>query len=187
MEIDNQILDDAFNLLPPHLRVKAGEEVSYHYMDAGQYLLGMNDVCSSLFYLVSGAVFQYNFKEEMEQNVINLHTPKEWVFNQESFISQRPTSVAIKAYSNCEVIRIGLNEIHKLIETSSQYLALASILNEGKERTTFFDDNANPEKKYQYILQNRPELLQCFPLKMIASYLKISPETLSRVRGLKGL
>jgi len=39
-----------------------------------------------------------------------------------------------------------------------------------------------PLQKYQYILDHRPDLIQQFPLKIIASYLKITPETLSRVR-----
>jgi hypothetical protein len=39
-----------------------------------------------------------------------------------------------------------------------------------------------PLEKYQFVLQTRPQLVQVFPLKMIASYLKVTPETLSRVR-----
>jgi len=40
-----------------------------------------------------------------------------------------------------------------------------------------------PTEKYRYILSNKPQLIQKFPLKYIASYLNITPETLSRVRA----
>lgn len=50
------------------------------------------------------------------------------------------------------------------------------------ERIHLFDNALNPIEKYNYILANKPELVQAFPLRMIASYLKITPETLSRVR-----
>jgi hypothetical protein len=49
-------------------------------------------------------------------------------------------------------------------------------------RVIFFDNASTPTEKYLYILNNRLQLIQAFPLKMIASYLKITPETLSRVR-----
>ncbi|MEO5563434.1 MAG: hypothetical protein ABIR18_08365, partial [Chitinophagaceae bacterium] len=56
------------------------------------------------------------------------------------------------------------------------------IFEQATSRVHFFDNRLNPTEKYQYILDNKSGLLQKFPLKLIASYLKITPETLSRVR-----
>jgi CRP-like cAMP-binding protein len=42
--------------------------------------------------------------------------------------------------------------------------------------------SSTPEDKYLYFIKNHPELLNRVPLHMIASYLGISRETLSRVR-----
>ena len=47
-------------------------------------------------------------------------------------------------------------------------------------RIVLFDNALTPKAKYAYVLNNSPQLIQEFPLKMIASYLKITPETLSR-------
>lgn len=42
--------------------------------------------------------------------------------------------------------------------------------------------NLSPEEKYRDLLERKPEFLQTFPLKILASYLRIAPETLSRIR-----
>jgi hypothetical protein len=59
---------------------------------------------------------------------------------------------------------------------------MGRILEESTSRIDFFDNNNTPDEKYRYIIANKPKLLQKFPQTIIASYLKISPETLSRVR-----
>ena len=41
----------------------------------------------------------------------------------------------------------------------------------------------NPAERYRLLLKGEPELLQQVPLKYLASYLGITPETLSRIRA----
>lgn len=42
---------------------------------------------------------------------------------------------------------------------------------------------SSPEEKYRYLIENEPQIIQRTPLKFIASYLNITPETLSRIRA----
>lgn len=72
---------------------------------------------------------------------------------------------------------------HRLIGQSQSFLQMGKILEESTSRIDFFDNNNTQDEKYQYVLENKPELIQSFPQKLIASYLKITPETLSRVRN----
>lgn len=60
---------------------------------------------------------------------------------------------------------------------------MGKILDASTSRIDFFDNNNTPDEKYQYILKNKSEFIQKFPQKLIASYLKITPETLSSVRN----
>lgn len=62
-------------------------------------------------------------------------------------------------------------------------MQFGKILNQSKNRIAIFDNSLNPAQKYNYINNAKPELAKVFPIKMIASYLKIAPETLSRVRA----
>jgi hypothetical protein len=79
-------------------------------------------------------------------------------------------------------LELSIENIHKLVAISPVFLQLGGILASSVSRISFFDNDLTPLKKYQFIIQNRPQLIQAFPLKLIASYLKITPETLSRVR-----
>lgn len=65
----------------------------------------------------------------------------------------------------------------------SVFFILSGCFFQFQSRTYLFDNSLNPAQKYNYIKEAKPLLLQMFPIKMIASYLKIAPETLSRVRA----
>lgn len=145
-------------------------------------LLREGDVCRSLFYILSGCGYQFQDDETME-NIIDLHLANEWMYNHPALINQSPSKTCIKVFSDAEILELPLYKWHRLIARSQAFLQLGKILDQESSRTHFFDHSLTPAEKYAYITANKPALLQAFPLKMIASYLKIAPETLSRVRA----
>jgi len=158
------------------------KELKYRKLFKDDILLREGEICKSLYYIQSGSFIQYQTKE-IEKHIIDLHIKNEWFVNHSSFIAQKPSSTAIMAFEETEILELSVNSIHKLIETSPVFLSLGKILDQARERTLFFDKCFSPTDKYNYILKNRPQLIQKFPLKIISSYLKIAPETLSRVRS----
>jgi CRP-like cAMP-binding protein len=158
------------------------KEIRERHVKKDEVLLGVGEVNTSVFFNVAGAFCQYHFRDETELNVIDLHMENEWFFNQASFVAQKPSENIIKAYSDSHILEITVESIHQLIAISPAFLQLGKIIAHSTSRLHFFDNNLTPAQKYQYILDNRPGLIQAFPLKIIASWLKVSPETLSRVR-----
>ncbi|CAN5704460.1 Crp/Fnr family transcriptional regulator [soil metagenome] len=147
-----------------------------------EMLIKPGEVCKSIFFNLSGAIYQYNYKDEMEENVIDLHLSNEWFLNHNSFITQLPSGSFIKAFTNSKILELNIESLHYLIGKSPAFLQLGRIFEQSTSRVHFFDNRLTPAEKYQYILDNRSALIQNFSLKLIASYLKITPETLSRVR-----
>ncbi|HYG20571.1 MAG TPA: Crp/Fnr family transcriptional regulator [Ohtaekwangia sp.] len=147
-----------------------------------EILVRRGEVCRSIFFNLSGAFYQYRHNDHSEEVIIDLHTPDEWFFNHVSFIGQTPSNTFVNAFVESEVLELTIESLHSLIARSSAFLQLAKVFEQATTRVHFFDHRMSPDEKYQYILDNRRALLQLFPLKHIASYLKISPETLSRVR-----
>jgi CRP-like cAMP-binding protein len=147
-----------------------------------EILLNPGEVCKSFFFSITGAFYQFNYKDEIEENVLDLHVDHEWFLNQSSFIAQKPSDRFIKAYREGKILELDIVSLHCLIGESAAFLQLGKILQQATAQAYFFDNRLTPTQKYQYILENRGELIQKFPLKLIASYLKITPETLSRVR-----
>jgi CRP-like cAMP-binding protein len=159
-----------------------GEKVKRRSIAKNDYILTKGEVCKSAFVILQGAFIQFNYQDEIEQNVIDLHLSNEWVINHQSFTKQRPSENFIQAYIDSEVLELSVEDLHSLIAISPKFLQLGKILEQATARLHFFDNRLSPLEKYLYILENKPSLVQAFPLKIIASYLKITPETLSRVR-----
>lgn len=158
------------------------KQIIIRNIEKEEVILKHRQVAQSVFYILEGSFFQFSTKDEIEQNVIDLHLTNEWALNQTSFVNQKPSEVTIVAYSKSKIIELSLHAIHHLIGRSPAFLQLGKILDQSKAKHYFFDNSLSPLEKYMHILENRPQLIQAFPLKMIASYLKMSPETLSRVR-----
>ncbi|SDF90601.1 cAMP-binding domain of CRP or a regulatory subunit of cAMP-dependent protein kinases [Dyadobacter soli] len=152
-----------------------------------EFLLRKGEMTRSIYYLLNGAVQQYDIVADTDHNVaghnvIDLHITGDWFLNYESLIAQRPSNVFIETFSDSKIIEISLDTVHYLTAKSLAFLQLNRILEGTFNRLQFFDHSMTPMEKYSTIVDNRPGLIQAFPLKVISSFLKITPETLSRVR-----
>ncbi|WP_440791851.1 Crp/Fnr family transcriptional regulator [Pedobacter sp. 22226] len=145
-------------------------------------LLRQGEICQSVYFILSGSFFQFQ-SDGINETIIDLHLPEEWMYNHPSLIDQKPSHTAIKAFEAAEVIELSLQHLHELIVKSQSFLSFGRVFNQPNHRTYLFDHALSPAQKYSYITNAKPLIVQVFPVKMIASYLKIAPETLSRVRA----
>lgn len=145
-------------------------------------LLNEGTICNKAWYILSGAVYQFKY-DDIDEQVLDLHCENDWFVAHSSFVTQKPSIAIIKAYSDCEVLELNIASIHQLIAQSPSFLQLGKILDMSVSRLHYFDNVLSPNEKYKYLMQSKPELLQQFPLSLVASYLKITRETLSRVRS----
>ncbi|TYA74625.1 Crp/Fnr family transcriptional regulator [Seonamhaeicola marinus] len=158
------------------------DEISFKQLKKHDFILKPGDVCSSLIYIVEGAIYQYKIDTDLEKNVLDLNIAHDWVIDKDSFTSRGASNLYIEAFDDCLIYELSIESIHALIAKSQSFLQLGKAFGEVSSRLNFFDNNLSPDEKYVYLQEHKPELLQKFPLKLIASYLKITPETLSRVR-----
>ena len=151
-------------------------------LNKNEVLINEGEVCKCFYFILSGSLFQFQTCDT-DEVIIDLHLQNEWMFNQQSLTEQMPSNTTIKAFSKSEVVELSLLSFHCLCSKSQSFLQFGKILNQSKNRTFIFDNSLKPKEKYSYINKSKPQLAKIFPIKMIASYLKISPETLSRVRA----
>lgn len=147
-----------------------------------ELLLDQGQVCQSFYFISSGSAYQFRY-DDIEEKVMDLHVQKEWCLSYSSFISQAPSQNIIKVNSETRVFELNVYAIHELIALSPVFLQLGKILEGALSRTQYLDNSMSPSEKYNDLVKVRPLVLQMFPLKLIASYLNMTPETLSRVRS----
>ncbi|MDC8003417.1 Crp/Fnr family transcriptional regulator [Aureisphaera galaxeae] len=145
-------------------------------------LLDLGETCSFMVFVEQGNLIHYYENEEGEEVIVKLWMENDWVVDHQSFTTQSPSKNRIEAYEDCKIWQIGLCDIHEVIGISPSFFALGRILGKASFDPSGRSKKTSPEEKYRSLLQNEPKLLQRFPLKLIASYLGITPETLSRVR-----
>lgn len=158
------------------------QNIKTKIVEKNEVLLSEGEISKSIFFIKTGALFQVQ-KIDDEEKIIDLNIQNDWVFNFASLTNQIPSNTMVKAFSRSEVVELKLESLHKLILISQNFLQLNKIFNSLSAKIHIYDSNLNPTEKYNYLLNNKPQIIKTFPLNMIASYLKMRQETLSRVRA----
>lgn len=146
------------------------------------YLVREEQVCRTFYFVNRGSFRHYRIEDDGTEATLNLYVEGEWVFEYKSFISQQPSAAIIQAAEDSEVFSLSGWDFHELIKISDLYFRLGKIFGQAIQNQDYQHNRLSPEEKYALLLENKPQLLQKFPLKHIASYLGMTPETLSRVR-----
>jgi CRP-like cAMP-binding protein len=149
-----------------------------------EYLLRPGEVCKHLLFIQKGCVRLYYLKDDMEVSVWFSfeHTSAIEVY---SFISGQPTNYYLQAIEDSEVLSLSKHEIDKLCEGRSNVQGMMKrfwedvLLNLISRFTALQTDSA--EKRYLDLLA-RPPYLKAIPLKYLASFIGVTPTSLSRIR-----
>ncbi|MBC7488570.1 MAG: Crp/Fnr family transcriptional regulator [Cytophagaceae bacterium] len=104
-----------------------------------------------------------------------------------SFISRKPAFENIQLIEDCTVLAISYDDLQKLYDKYPEVERLVRIINENYyvrlEERFVAAQFKTAKERYAGLLDFSPHILQRMPLGYIASYLGISQETLSRIRG----
>lgn len=152
--------------------------------DKGEYFLAQGTVCKEIGFLIKGLVAY--FIEEKESHAYNFGKEGDFVCNYESFLTKTPSSKSIKCVENIEMLCISYDRLQQLYDIIGQGEKMGRIISEQlfleaiADITSFYVDT--PEQRYLKFLECYPDLNQRIPQYLIASYIKVKPQSLSRIR-----
>lgn len=149
-------------------------------------LLRIGDVCKDLAFVIKGALRSYSIDDKGIEHVSQLALENHWVADLYSFITQTPSDFAIEAIEDTEVLLISsfdLDNVYLKVPSMERFFRK---LFEKAYVFTLRRLNSSQSQpadiRYRKLMDTNPDLLQRVPLIYIASYLGITPESLSRIR-----
>ena len=152
----------------------------------GALFLSEGEVCTQLGYVYKGMVRQFYFKNKKE--LTEHFASEDNIFICiESFLRQRPANLLVEALENTVLYGIPHDPLLALcaedyeIEVMYRRLLENSLILSQRKADFLRFETAN--ERYARLLKEHPEIVQRAPLSHIASYLLMTPETLSRVRA----
>lgn len=151
-----------------------------------QYLLQEGNVCQYMAFVENGLLRSYNVDEKGLEHMIQFAWEGWWITDTYSFLSGTSAAFNIDAIEDAELLLITLPHFEDMMlkvpamERYFRILFQKNIIS--KERRLMNTITYSSEEKYIKLTENNPELIQRIPQNLIASYLGITPETLSRLR-----
>ncbi len=151
-----------------------------------QYFLQEGEVCKYLAFIVKGAMRQYTVDEKGDIHIMRLYIENWWAGDRESHINLTPSIYNVDAWEDTEYLQVSRADFLSVINNIPAVVEMTRVLD---ERHAIFAQKRlqaqitmSAEERYADLAKTYPEFIQRFPQHIIASYLGITTETLSRVR-----
>lgn len=154
---------------------------------SGTILLFAGDVADSLFFVVKGCLRAYFIKENGIEKTAQFFLEGQMVASFESAMTGTPSKLYIDAIEDSEVGFIRMEKLKLLASKSKSIMErfnrflVSRLIAYMNHHASFILDN--PEERYKKLLKENPDLVSRLPLQHVASYLGITPVSLSRIRA----
>ncbi|ALJ06701.1 cyclic nucleotide-binding protein [Pseudalgibacter alginicilyticus] len=152
----------------------------------GQFLLKQGDICSHFFFVEQGLLRFYALNEEGKENILQFATETWLVSDRGSFFFKEPSTYYIDAAENSIVVIIDEEFIDQVSRINPDFRKRNEQLLHNHIRHLYKRVSlllgASARVRYLDFIAMYPDVLLRVPQWMIASYLGITPESLSRVR-----
>ena len=168
--------DEEFDYILSHFETK---KLKKH-----QFLIQENETVEKNYFVINGCLKAYHIDSTGKEHILQFAIQNWWITDFQAYFNQTKSTLFIDCIEESELLSITFenaeklcSEMHKMEhffrkKSNSGYVAL-------QQRILSMLNN-NPKEQYDKLLLQNPILFQKVPKKLIASYLGVSRETLSR-------
>lgn len=155
-------------------------------VNKGETILAEGEVARSIIFVGRGMVRQFYYKDGKDVTE-HFTTEGNMMACLESLFSRTPTHILVEALEPSVIFEFMYDDIQRLVESSPEInrfyrrvLEWALILSQQKADALRFESAKN---RYLRMMKEYPEVIKRAQMAQIASYLQMTPETLSRIRS----
>jgi CRP-like cAMP-binding protein len=149
-----------------------------------QYLVQEGDYVPNDFFVVKGLLKAYFTNDEGKEHILQFGLEDWWITDYQAYFSQTKANLNIDCVEDSEILCLSLQnrdkicaELHKIEHFFRRKSNLGYVALQRRILTLL---NNNAKERYDQLLAQNPNLFQRVPKALIASYLGVSRETLSR-------
>jgi CRP-like cAMP-binding protein len=181
-----------------YIEAKAGEKLTDNECDVikaafdqkrmrkRQCLLREGDVCKYTAFIVKGSARMFSVDEKGHEHIIRFGLESWWLSDHESLINLTPSPYFIEMLEDSELLVISFPNALELRNKSRRFNLTVQALERfetiAMQKRIYAAIGMTAEERFCDLSRTYPQFLERFPMNMIASYLGLSAETLSRIR-----
>ncbi len=156
--------------------------------EKGDYLLKEGEICKKSFVIESGIIRKFYLNDGKEITT-EFYFKDDIALSFKSYISQKPSTEYLQVLEKTVVMVTNYDDVQKLQKTFPALIELELMFMQQYviwlDERLFHFHTLDAKQKYQLLVNKTPHIIQNIPLNYIASYLGVSPETISRIRANK--
>jgi CRP-like cAMP-binding protein len=172
--------------VPDHEYDRVWADCRTRTLARGEHLIALDQRVDHTWFIDEGMLRIYYLRDGREINR-SFVEPGRFYTNSLSFRTGEPSRYAAAALMTTRILAIPRSAVRAMLERHDAWVEfdrrateVALALRERREQRF---RSLSPEEHYRWLIENRRDLVARIPLYHIASYLGISPETLSRIRS----
>lgn len=151
-----------------------------------EFLLKQGDVCNFEAYVLSGAISGFHTDEDGQNTVLDLMFEDWWVTDIYGMAVQRPSFLNFQAHEDTKVLQITRQQkeelYHKFPIFDRLYRLMGMVKVGSMQKRIISNLKQTADERYLQFIRKYPNIEKRFPQYMIASYLGISAEFMSKIR-----
>ncbi|PJZ77076.1 Crp/Fnr family transcriptional regulator [Leptospira neocaledonica] len=173
--------------IPKEVWKKSEQLYTIRKLEYGDFLIKQGARPTEFAFVFSGVLREYYLTDQGNEYIKSFNFPGDFTGSYFDLLTEQPSTCNIRAITDCELAVAKFSEFRKLFSQDIAWERLGRIFAENlflkKARREYELLALNAEERYDLLLESRPDIEDLIPQYHIASYLGITPVSLSRIRA----
>lgn len=152
-----------------------------------EHLLREGQTCHYVYFIVKGCLQVYVIDPNGNESTREFYFENQWTTDIFGFQNQLPSKENIKCVEPCRLLRIHYDGFQQLAASIPQFLQVYRQILEVSYNNTVYRVNTltslNALDRIKWLMEHQPRILTRLSSKLVASYLGITPETMTRLKA----